>query len=95
MSKKSRGFRHGTRHRLAKSSRSRTAITKYLQKFKVGDMVVILQDASSQEGMPFPRFKGRTGKVVEVRGRAYVLEVQDGGVTKAVISRPQHLKKAG
>jgi large subunit ribosomal protein L21e len=94
MTKKSRGFRHGTRQKLSKKRSERLAITKFLQKFKVGDKVVISQQPSSQDGMPFPRFKGRTAIVAEVRGRGYVLEVKDGNKKKFIISRPEHLKKA-
>ena len=94
MTKKSRGFRHGTRHRLATSRSHRLAITKYLQKFKIGDKVVIYQNPASQDGMPFPRFKGRTAEVVESRGRGYVVEVRDGSKRKFIISSPEHLKKA-
>jgi large subunit ribosomal protein L21e len=43
--------------------------------------------------MPFPRFHGKTGKVIGKRGSAYLLSVMDGNKEKTVISRPEHMKK--
>jgi large subunit ribosomal protein L21e len=42
--------------------------------------------------MPFPRFKGRMGKIVEKRGKSYVVEILDGNKMKKIVSRPEHLK---
>ena len=93
MVKKSRGFRSGTRKKLSKKRSIRPTITKFLQKFEVGDKVMISQETVSHKGMPFPRFKGRTVKVVGVRGKSYLLELKDGGKKKIIISRPEHLKR--
>jgi large subunit ribosomal protein L21e len=95
MVKKSRGFRSGTRKKLRKKKRRRTSVTKFLQKFKKGDKVMIVQDPSSQKGMPFPRFKGKTAKIAAARGKSYILELKDGKKSKFVISKPEHLKKIG
>ncbi|MBU4490902.1 MAG: 50S ribosomal protein L21e, partial [Euryarchaeota archaeon] len=38
-----------------------------------------------------PKFQGRTGKVKGQRGRAYIVEVRDGGLMKEVIALPEHL----
>ena len=93
MTKKSRGFRSGTRKKLSKKRSIRPAITKFLQKFKIGDNVMILQEPTSQRGMPFPRFKSRVAKVVATRGKSYILELREGKKRKSIISRPEHLKK--
>ncbi len=90
MVKKSRGFRRGTRKKL--EQRARPPITKFLREFSIGEEVIIYPEPSSQRGMPFPRFKGRVGKVVEKRGRGYVVEFYDGKKLKHVIARPEHLK---
>jgi large subunit ribosomal protein L21e len=42
--------------------------------------------------MPFRRFHGLTGKVVGIRGRAYIVEIFDGGKLKKVIAKAEHLK---
>ncbi len=93
MVKKSRGFRSGTRKKLSKRKRKRVAVTMFLQKFKVGEKAMIVQEPSSQRGMPFPRFKGKVAKVVASRGKSYILELKDGKKKKFIISRPEHLKK--
>lgn len=90
MVKKSRGFRRGTRKKL--EQKRRPLITSFLREFSVGDRVVILPEPSSNRGVPFPRFKGKLGKVVGKRGRSYIVEVYDGRKKKQVVARPEHLK---
>jgi large subunit ribosomal protein L21e len=92
MAKKSQGFRIKTRRKLSREARYRPTITKFVQKFEIGDKVVIEQEPTSFKGMPFSRFKGMVGQIVEKRGKAYVVEVKVGNKTKKVISRPEHLK---
>lgn len=91
MVKKSRGFRSGTRKKLKK--RKKTGITKFLQKFKIGEKAMIVQEPSSHKGMPFPRFKGKVGKIIGSRGSSYILELKNGKKKKFIISRPEHLRK--
>jgi large subunit ribosomal protein L21e len=92
MAKKSQGFRVKTRKKLASIVRYRPPITKFIQKFEIGDKVVIEQEQSSFKGMPFSRFKGMVGEVTEIRGKAYVVRIKVGNKTKKIISRPEHLK---
>lgn len=90
MVKKSRGFRSRTRKKL--KQKARPPITKFLQDFNIGERVIILQEPSSQKGMPHPRFKGRVGKIVDKRGKSYIVEIIDGNKVKKIISRPEHLR---
>jgi len=92
MVKKSRGFRARTREKLTQKPAYRPAITKFLQEFKRDQKVVILQEPSSHKGMPHPRFKGKIGKIIDKKGKSYILEVIDGNKVKRIISRPEHLK---
>jgi large subunit ribosomal protein L21e len=92
MSKRSKGKKSRTRKKL--KQRGRPTITKFLQKFNIGDRVVIKLEPSSQKGMPHPRYKGRIGTIIGKRGKSYILEVQDGKKLKLLISRPEHLKAA-
>lgn len=92
MVKKSRGWRGSTRKKLKQDPSYRPPITKFLQEFKQGQDVVILQEPSSHKGMPHPRFKGKLGKVIEGRGQSYIVEIMDVNKKKKVISRPEHLK---
>jgi large subunit ribosomal protein L21e len=50
-------------------------------------------DPSAQKGMPHRRFYGKTGVVIERRGRAYCIAVEAGGKTKKVIARPEHIRE--
>lgn len=64
-----------------------------LVEYKVGEKVVIDINPSVHKGMPFRRFQGKIGRIVEQRGRAYVIEVKEGDKLKYVISRPEHIKR--
>ncbi len=90
---KNHGTRRKSRHKLTKTVREKglSPITRALQQFTDGDIVNIDLDPSIQNGMPHPKFHGRTGKVVERRGRAYLVSVRDGGLMKEVIALPEHL----
>jgi large subunit ribosomal protein L21e len=92
MVKKSQGVRVKTRKKLAREARYRPLITKFIQKFNIGEKVIIDQEPTSFKGMPFSRFKGMVGEIIEKRGRAYVVKVKVGKKIKKVISRPEHLK---
>jgi large subunit ribosomal protein L21e len=94
---RSRGFRSKTRHKLRKKIRERgdLPVSRVIQEFKPGDRVSIVIEPSIQRGQPHPRFHGKTGVVVEKRGRAYLVEIRDGNAVKRVISRPVHLVLQG
>ena len=87
------GIKKGTRYELQKTLRTRGMpnVTKSIQHFEIGQKVHIVLDASVQKGQPHPRFHGKTGTIIGQRGRAWLLEIADGGMTKTVIARPQHL----
>jgi large subunit ribosomal protein L21e len=92
MVQKSKGRRKKTRSLLRKRIRDKTPITKYIQEFKPGDKVVIKPEPSSHKGMPFKRFFGRSGTVIDKRGKSYIVKIKDGNKEKQIISRPEHLK---
>lgn len=95
MVKASKGPRRRTRAKLRKKVRDKgkIKIRRYLQKFKKGEKVVIKPEHSVQKGLPGKRFWGKSGDVVESRGRAYVVEVKDGNKHKRVIVSKVHLKR--
>ncbi len=92
MVQKSVGPRKRTRNLLKMGARERPAITKYLQEFEVGSKVVINPTPSSHKGMPFRRFFGKIGTVMDKRGKSYIIKIKDGKKEKNIISRPEHLK---
>lgn len=96
MTKRIGGFRRKTKHKLSKSSREKgkLSLRNYFQAFKTGDRVYLVGEASVHEGMYFPRFYGRAGKVVGKQGNCYYVEIHDGSIAKKLIVHPIHLKKA-
>lgn len=96
MGKASKGGRRRTRNVMQKRARKRglSTITRSFQKFDVGEKASVSLDPSIHKGQPHVRFHGRTGVVVGTQGGAYMLEVRDGGKSKRIIVRPEHLRKA-
>ncbi len=94
MARRSKGLRSKSRGKLTKHPRQRglSPVSMAVQEFPPGSKVAIILDPSVVKGQPHPRFHGRVGIVQERRGRAYVVEVSDGGSRKSIISRPEHLR---
>lgn len=90
---KTHGTRRKSRYKLKKTVREKglSPISRAIQEFAQGDIVNIDLDPGIQNGMPHPKFHGRTGRVMGQRGRAYIVEVRDGGLMKEVIILPEHL----
>ncbi|HVN66450.1 MAG TPA: 50S ribosomal protein L21e [Methanomicrobiales archaeon] len=88
------GPRKKTRYKLKKAIRARGVppVMMAIQKFEVGQKVHIVCEPSTHQGMPHRRFHGKTGTIIGQRGRAWLLQIRDGGSVKTVIARPQHLK---
>ncbi len=73
--------------------KGKVSLTKYFQNFDSGDSVALVKELAVQ-GVCFPnRMQGRTGKIVQKRGRAYVVEVNDYNMKKIFIVKPVHLKR--
>ncbi len=90
---KTHGTRRKSRYKLRKTVREKglSPISRAIQEFAEGDIVNIDIDSGMQEGMPHPKFQGKTGKVTGQRGRAYIVEVRDGKLIKEIIVLPEHL----
>lgn len=92
----SRGILARKARRLAKHHKpSSLGITKLIKKFELGDKVIIVHKGTSKD-MPHPRYKGRTGVVVEKRGASYVVVLNKMSKTKTVkiIAPQRHLERA-
>ena len=92
MGRKAKGPRAGTRRLLARKEKRKLTVNDVMKQFDIGDYVAIKINPSVEKGRPHPRFYGRTGRIVDKRGMAYVVEVRDGGKMKKIIVRPEHLK---
>ena len=73
-------------------TRGKIQLSRYFQNLKEGDNVSIVRDLSVEFSFP-ERMQGRTGTVVEKRGRAYVVKIMDHDKEKKFIIEPIHLKK--
>lgn len=91
--RKSHGPYRKSRHKIRRW-RDTPPVTpsRYLAEFEEGQRVVIDIHPSVQEGRPHHRFNGRIGKIIGKQGRAYIVEIRDGGKTKKIISHPIHLR---
>ena len=85
MSKKSRALGAAAR---------RLTIPGLVSSFGVGDCVSI-DPQSKYSGMPHPRYRGRTGTIVDTRGKAYVVRIRDGRMEKELTLPPVHLRISG
>jgi len=93
--KRSKGTRQGTRKILRKkpSERGLVPINKALQEFEEGEKVKIKIEPSVHKAQPHRRFQGAIGVVQGKQGKAFVVEVEDGGKKKKVITRSEHLER--
>ena len=84
-----------TKHILSvpKKLKGKLSISKFLQKFEKGDLVVFKASPGIQKGTYHKRFHGRTGRVVGSRKNAYEVIVNDLGKKKMVIVPSVHLVK--
>ncbi len=93
--RKSKGKMQGTRDiKKGRRDRGMPPVSQYLQVFGEGDRVHIDVVPSEPSGMPFPRFRGKTGIVRGKQGDAYKVEISDGKSTKMLLISAVHLKRA-
>lgn len=95
MAQKSKGMRRKSRKKLTKGGKREGPTAKHLRSFEAGDRVRLVIDPSVHQGMPHPRFHGRTAEVVEQQGRSYVVTINDRGKDKQFPVYPAHLRAAG
>ncbi|WP_326403755.1 50S ribosomal protein L21e [Infirmifilum sp. NZ] len=89
----SHGYRTRSRKMFRHTPRTRgyRGLSRLMREYSQGELVVIDVNPTFIETAPHRRYQGKVGKVVEQRGRAYVIEVQVGGKTKKIITTPEHI----
>ncbi|MFH1787161.1 MAG: 50S ribosomal protein L21e [archaeon] len=92
---KTAGPRYRSRNIMKKPVREKglPPIGRFMEKYEVGDRVVIKVEPAVPEGMPFIKFNGKCGKVIEKRGRAYVVSFKDKDKRKSAICTPVHMRR--
>jgi len=95
MTKRIGGFRRKTRNKLKKNIREKgkLSLTRYFNVFNINDTVLLKAEPSIQGGMYFPRFHGKSGKVIGKKGACYQVAIRDGGKGKVLVVHPVHLRK--
>ena len=89
------GFRRKSRRKFTKSKRTKgkISISRYFQKFIIGEKVLLTVEPAVQKGMYNPRFMNRPGTVKGLQGKCYKVRISDLGKEKTLIVHPIHLKK--
>jgi len=67
-------------------------LTKFLYEIETGTSVIIKIDSAQQKALPHRRFHGKIGKVIDKRGRGYVVRVAQGDSIRDLIVRTEHLE---
>ncbi|UTF52794.1 50S ribosomal protein L21e [Natronosalvus rutilus] len=90
----SNGPRQGTRRKLSNNPRDRgtSPPQRAIQEYDVGQKVHLKIDPSVPKGRFHPRFDGHTGEVVGKQGKAFKVEITDGGKAKTLIVTAAHLR---
>ena len=76
---------------LRRRSRTSLSVSQRLKQLSVGDKVHLTHMPG--RSMPHPRYRGRTGSVVGLRGSAYVVEIADHNMIKRLVIEGAHLTK--
>ena len=71
--------------------KGKVSVAKAMATFNIGDKVVITPRAL-RSGLPHMRYANRHGKIVEKRGKAYMVEVADMNATKRILEGTVHLQ---
>lgn len=90
-----KGYRNKSRQLHRKNCRDRGlgSIEKYLEDFNINDRVDIITDPSCHKrGMPHRRYHGKTGIIIGLRGRCFLVEVKLGNSKKTLIIGREHLR---
>ncbi len=96
MAKRIGGSRRKSRHKFRKEVRQRgkISITKYLQKFNLGDRVYLGVEPAVHKGIYPARFVGKAGVIRKKSGKCYGAAIKEGSKEKLLIVHPVHLKRA-
>ncbi|MCX8163077.1 MAG: 50S ribosomal protein L21e [Candidatus Micrarchaeota archaeon] len=64
-----------------------------VKKYEIGQKVAIVPHPRYPAGMPHPKYKGRVGKIIGKKGKAYEIEIKDGEKNKIIIANCEHIKE--
>jgi ribosomal protein L21E len=73
-------------------ARARVSVSDSVKSFKIGCKIVLVPRPKCRGEVL--RFAGKHGKIVEIRGKSYMIEIKDGGKMKKMTIAPIHLELA-
>ena len=93
MSERSAGLFAGRTRHLARHHRpSSLSVRDIIKDVKVGESVAIVPKGNFKN-IPHPRYRGKVGKVVEIRGAAYVVEINVYNAKRTLVVPAVHVQK--
>jgi len=73
-------------------NRGKIKLSRYFQELKKGDTVSVVKEMAVASNFP-ERLQGRTGKIENRRGEAYLVKIKEQDKEKRFLINPIHLKK--
>jgi len=67
-------------------------LSRYFQEFTKGDRVAVVRELAFNPKFP-KQLQGRSGVVRSIKGKAYIVKINDSNKEKEYIIHPVHLKK--
>lgn len=93
MSERSGGLFVGrTRHLARHHKPSSLSVRDIIKDVKVGESVAIVPKGNFKN-IPHPRYRGKVGKVIEVRGSAYVVEINVFNAKRRLVVPAVHVQR--
>jgi len=72
--------------------KGKLSLGRYFQELKPGQRVAIVRNLSYKANFP-SRLQGKTGTIIETRGKAFVVSLMNGRKEKKFILKREHIKK--
>lgn len=73
-------------------TRGKLQLSRYFQELERGDSVAVTREPAVPSSFP-KRLQGRTGVIIDKRGKAYVVKLKDQNKEKKFLIAAIHLKK--
>jgi ribosomal protein L21E len=72
--------------------RGKIKFSRYFQKFKKGDKVAVIMELSQNPKFP-KQLQGRSGIIQSMKGKSYIVRINDLNKEKEYIIHPVHLRR--
>jgi len=72
--------------------RGKLSLGRYFQELKPGQRIAIVRNLSYKASFP-TRLQGKTGTIIGIRGKAFIVSLMNGKKEKKFILTREHIKK--